>query len=185
MLPKIKIEFDKLEYQRDAVINGLHELTHEQLNYKPAPDSWSILQVLNHLIHSERKTVDYIQKKIQDVGNLQKAGARAAFSSFMLDTILRLPLKFKAPQVALPVQNEMYSLDEMQREWVDVRERFAQVLNKLDPISSEKLIFKHPRAGRFNIYQTLSFISGHVEHHRKQIARVKASPGFPKSVVNA
>ena len=40
-------------------------------------------------------------------------------------------------------------------------------------IYTEKLIFKHPYAGRIDLDQTVAFLANHIEHHMYQIQRIK------------
>ncbi len=44
---------DNYEKQTDEVLELFNNLTEDQLKYKYAPDKWSIIEVLGHLIDSE------------------------------------------------------------------------------------------------------------------------------------
>lgn len=44
-----------LDGRRQALLDGLETLTHERLAFKPAPDRWSILQVVEHLVLAEQE----------------------------------------------------------------------------------------------------------------------------------
>ena len=103
----------------------------------------------------------------------------AKFRSAGLKLFLRMPVKYKAPAVVSIAQEEIYIFDNVTAEWKELREQFRIFLDSLDPVTAKKLIYRHPFGGRLNIYQALSFFFEHMEHHRKQIERIKQYPGFP------
>ncbi len=179
MIVPVEKKFTKIEEQRRKLLEEISKLTHEQQNFKPAPESWSIAQVLNHLIYAETNSVKYMQKKLQGVAAEPKSGIKEVFRSIMLNMFLRLPVKYKAPKAALPVQEEVYIFENLKTQWEGIRAEIKKILDQLDAASTEKLIFKHPIVGKFNIYQTMSFLVEHIEHHKKQIGRIKAERAFP------
>ncbi len=179
MIVPVEKHFNQIEAQRNALLNEISRLSHAQQNFKPSRESWSILQVLNHLVYSETNTVKYMNKKMLGIAAAEKSGIYAKVRMFVLNAFLRSPLKFKAPKAALPVQEEVYVFDNMKKQWDDVRFQFGKIIDQLGNADADKLIFKHPISGKFNIYQTMSFLEEHIEHHKKQIGRIKSSPLFP------
>lgn len=180
MIVPVEKQFNKIEEQRKKLLDEVAKLSHDQQNFKPAPGAWSILQVINHLVYAETNTVKYMQKKLQGISSVEKAGVKARVRSLILSVALQMPVKYKAPKAALPVQEEVYIFDNLKMQWNDVRAEIAKILDQLNPADAEKLIFKHPVSGKFNIYQTISFLREHVDHHKKQVERIKANPVFPK-----
>lgn len=179
MIVPVEKQFGRIEEQRRQLLDEVSKLSHGQQNFRPSPESWSILQVLNHLIFAETNTVKYLTKKMQGLATAEKSGLYAGIRLFTLNTFLRSPMKFKAPKAALPVQADVYVFDNVKKSWNDVRGQFGKILDQLGNADAEKLIFKHPISGKFNIYQTMSFLEEHIGHHKKQIERIKTSPSFP------
>lgn len=179
MIVPVEKQFKSIEEQRKNLLNEIAKLSHAQQNFKPAPEAWSILQVVNHLLYSETNIVKYMLKKIQGIATVEKAGVQAKLRSVMLNTFLKSPLKFKAPKAAMPVQEEVYIFENLRKQWNETRAGFAKILDQLNPADAEKLLFKHPISGKFNIYQTMSFMQEHIAHHIRQVQRIKASPNFP------
>ncbi len=179
MILTLEKQFNRLETQRKEIQNKLGKLTHAQLNFKPAEKEWSLLQVINHLIYAETNTVKYLNKKIQGLDSVKKSNLLAKLRLFILKLALRLPVKYKAPKAALPVQEEVYILENLITQWDEIRNQFKKILDGFDSKTSQKLLFKHPIAGRFDISQTLNFIAEHIEHHQPQIERIMKSPEFP------
>jgi hypothetical protein len=179
MIVPVERKFKSIEEQRKNLLNEIAKLSHVQQNFKPAPDAWSILQVVNHLVHAETGIIKYMLKKIQGISTVEKAGIQAKLRLILLKIFLKSPLKFKAPKFLNVVHEEVYIYDNLNKQWGDVRAEFGKILDQLNPADAEKLLFKHPISGRFNIYQTMSFMREHIDHHIKQIGRIKANPNFP------
>lgn len=179
MIVPVEKLFNKIEAQRKNLIDEVGKLTHEQQNFSPSPETWSILQVFNHLITAETNSLKYMSKKIQGIATIRKAGVPAMIRSALLKLFLKLPLKYKAPKGVNVDHEEIYFFENQAKQWDDLRSALGKFLDQLDPVAAQKLIFKHPISGRMNIYQTLSFLYEHMEHHKKQIERIKIHPEFP------
>ncbi|RMF60717.1 MAG: DinB family protein, partial [Calditrichaeota bacterium] len=65
MEPRLHKKWESLENQRKRLIEKLKPLSEAQLSHSPAPGSWSINEVLNHVIQSESGTLGYMRKKSQ------------------------------------------------------------------------------------------------------------------------
>ncbi|MDZ4844143.1 MAG: DinB family protein [Chitinophagales bacterium] len=180
MIVPVEKQFKSIEEQRKNLLDEIAKLSHAQQNFKPSPDAWSILQVVNHLLFSETNVVKYMLKKMQGIATVEKAGFQAKVRSVVLNSFLKSPFKFKAPKAAMPTQEEVYIFENLRKQWNETRSGFAKILDQLNPADAEKLIFKHPLSGKFNIYQTMSFMQEHVAHHIRQVARIKAHPNFPQ-----
>lgn len=181
MIIKVESAYRKIEKQHKSLIKQLDKLSQEQLEFKPDTDSWSILQVCWHLIVAEQNSLVYMRKKVKGLDNLKKAGFMAKFRLLVLNTLVSTKLKFKAPAIVALDENATANLkyEDVKSKWLEVREDLRYFADKLDHKASEKLIFKHPILGMFNIYQAFSFMSTHVQHHLYQVERIKSSKGFP------
>lgn len=180
MILVIEKHFDKLEEQRKRLLEEVEKLRPEQQTFRPAPDAWCMLEVIDHIALSEFNALRYMLKKIQGVDSIEKTDVFSSIRARMLNTFLKLPLKYTAPPAAEIQRREYYDFKEVTKEWADVREEYKEFLDNFDIPTSDKLIFKHPAMGRFNIIQTLDFQYEHVDHHIKQIERIKNNPEYPK-----
>jgi len=52
-----KIEI--LDEQLEKLLTQLTAYSHEQLNTKAAPGSWSVMQTIQHLMVAEKTSIDY------------------------------------------------------------------------------------------------------------------------------
>jgi uncharacterized damage-inducible protein DinB len=175
--PKIQHRFDKSEKLRNQVIDSLQVYSDSQLAFRPAYDAWSINQVLQHLMLSDKGVVLYLNKKLQN-DSLPNAGIGAKVRTVMLKAFLRSPFKVKIPgPYVQPIQPMTFW--DIIKEWNSTREELQKILGRLNESQLDWAIFKHPIAGYMNVFQLLDFMDYHVQHHRYQLKRIVAAKDFP------
>lgn len=179
MILVLEKEFERLEKQRKEILNQVRGLNNVQQTWRPTPDSWSLLEVFVHLMTAERNGLTYMTKKVQGIDDIEKGGIASEIRLALLNSFLRLPVKFEAPDAAKFEEREYYDFKEIEGEWDQLRKEWYDFLDEFDKESAEKLLFKHPIMGRFNLEQTLRFIYEHVDHHRAQLKRIQEHPEFP------
>ncbi|HEX8351171.1 MAG TPA: DinB family protein [Hymenobacter sp.] len=170
---RLHIRFEQLERATTRLLQmatSLGEKTHE----RPSPAQWSAAQVVQHLVVAETGIEQYLEKKVLQAEGLEHAGLGASLRSGLLRVLLRLPfLRFKAPKrLAALMPTDTPPLPELQTEWESGRRRLERLLNEFPSKLLTRAIFRHPRSGMLNIYQTLDFMLDHVLHHQRQIERI-------------
>ena len=170
---RLHIRFEQLERATTRLLQmatSLGEKTHQS----PGPGQWSAAQVVQHLLVAERGIEQYLEKKVLQAEGLEHAGLGATLRSGLLRVLLRLPfLRFKAPKrLAQLMPAETPPLAQLQTEWESGRRRLERLLNEFPSKLLTRAIFRHPRSGMLNIYQTLDFMVDHVLHHQKQLERI-------------
>jgi len=180
MILLIQKHFDKLEALQREMLDDARRLRPEQQIFRPEPNAWSILEVFDHLITAEGNGLKYMVKKSQGMDTIKKTNLLAKLRLIALNVALKLPFKWKAPPAAEITRRDYYDFEEIAAEWNDVRKRYSEFLDHIDKAASEKLLFKHPVAGRFTIIQTLDFQHEHLAHHQLQIERIKQHAEYPK-----
>lgn len=166
-----------LEKHRKDLLASLQGFSDEELNRKPNENSWSAIQTLHHLIIAERGTLAYLEKKIPDVVAIKKTGFGNSLRYFVLQAFFYIPfLKIKAPKVVADVPTHSISLAETIKEWDAIRVKLIALCNDISVNDLDKELFKHPLAGKLNIYQMLGFLDEHLMRHAGQALRaVKAN----------
>ena len=169
MLGKIQKEFDSLNNLLERMLNLAGNLSNEKLHQSP-PDAWSAAQIIYHLKESEKGTLAYLEKKIQSPSaEVPKGGLSSKIRSLMLSRALRnYDKKFSAPSV-LSEMPAKPNFTEVKREYLETRKKMGLLLEKFDQDMLGRTYFKHPRAGRITILQTLDFLKDHLERHEEQI----------------
>lgn len=172
--------FDRLEIQRKDLISFYKSFNGEQLAFKPGPQSWSMNQVLRHLVTAEHQSLKLIKRKMNQTGDLPDVTLGARTRAMVLKIALALPIKFKAPKIA-DVQDEVPDPDVLFNEWNGVRMEFKEFLMETDEEKFTKTVYQHPRAGYLTLKQAIEFMEDHIRHHQKQIDRIRRDKNFPAS----
>jgi len=162
--------FEKVEKQRRDILAQLKAYDDKVLNQRPSENSWSVIEVIDHLVAAEKSTLQYLEKKTQDLASAQKVGLKEKFRSLVLNAYLGSSKKFKSPEVALPGGQPM-SLSQVRDSWDQVRSQIQAVWTRLPEHELDKNWFKHPAAGKLSFAQMLTFMQAHVGRHHKQISR--------------
>ena len=169
MLPKLQKNYDLLESELRELLGYLDKLPPEKRLHSARGD-WNAVQILHHLNESEKGTASYLAKKIQaPASTIPVGGISAKIRSYLLRRSLRnFARKYKAPSVLKEMPPELI-YEEEREEYLKTRMKLKRVLERFESEMLDKAYFKHPRAGRITIIQTLKFLNDHFERHREQI----------------
>ncbi|HEU0175520.1 MAG TPA: DinB family protein [Blastocatellia bacterium] len=181
-LPQI---FDEAEaIAGDAKILFGH-LTPEQLNWKAAPDSWSVAQCLDHLVSSTREyypVFDRILKGEYRMTILHRLPFLPAMFGRMMIKVVSpdSPRKFKAPGSAQPSSS---SIDPqiVERFVTHQRETLAKMRSMEDRDPAEMIITSpFISVVVYSLLDTFRLIVAHERRHFAQAQRVTETNGFPR-----
>lgn len=169
-----------LKETRDGLESATKGLTEEQMNFKPAPDRWSVAQCMEHIAASEDYLFALINDKVMKSPGL--AEPFDAAKAHELDAKVKAGItdrsqKAQAPEPLVPT-NRFGSPWGSWQHFLDSRKRtieFVQIENGLRARAMDS-----PVAKNLDAYQWVLFLSAHSERHTKQIAEVKADANFPK-----
>ena len=167
------VQYKKLEdLTEQELLAPLKSLEALQVSKKPAPDSWSLLEVAQHLLLVEKRVLksameenrDYPQLGILD--DLRIAG---------FGLLLLTPIKVKVPVPEVLPQEDI-DRESLLEQWQITRQGWHSLLDKNNSSeqASRTAILKHPIAGWMNLNHCLSFMHRHFQHHIPQIRRILA-----------
>lgn len=164
-----------MDKELDQLFAELDHYSSEQLNRPPASESWSVTQVLNHLLLSEKYSLQYCEKKLSFEPSLPKAGLAAAARALFVKWYLFFPFKVKAPAListsALPKEDDLANI---KTQYQTQRQLLRTFLEQLEENYLDREVYKHPFAGRLSFPGMFGFMTAHFRHHRKQIYRALA-----------
>ncbi|HMG91699.1 MAG TPA: DinB family protein [Chryseolinea sp.] len=169
---KLKVLYEQLEGDRNRLMAELSKTSSDRLFLKPSKDKWSVNEILIHLVTSEQLTLRYLKKKSLGVDHIKNSGVGEKIRYAVLQVSQRLPLKFKAPESVVSNTPEALPFPELHARWNETRHDLEQFLDSITDENVNKLIYKHPVAGRFDIRQCLMFMREHYQHHLPQIKRL-------------
>lgn len=169
MLPELRQGFERVEQQRTDLQNVTLGLTDTQWDAPPSLDTWSIRQIVEHLVLSE-----------ETMGRALEAGAvpteewmfrvlpRAlrrvlVIGALSRDKVLPLPSSSVEPggTVSLPVLWER---------WAAARMELACALNGM---GRDECLFFHPVLGPLTAEQMLALGQAHTAYHTRQIEAMR------------
>lgn len=170
-------QWEAFDKAKDQLLQDIEDWSREELKFRPDENSWNSLQVVDHLIQSEKGTLGYMLKKTQaEPEELPYLSKEDRDKAFKLIRRLKSNEQYQAPS-ALPSPEESKEMMILQREWEEMRERYRHFLATLSQEYYGKFIFRHPFTGPMSVEETLGFLIEHIAHHRHQIDRLKAKLG--------
>lgn len=156
----------------DNLLGKIHHLEPELLTQSPAPESWSIQQVIQHLALSEHLSCRYLQKKTLDLNAIPPVDLFYPVRKALLFLYLYSPFRFKAPaMVATPQFPEEAMGTTLNRLHANQAE-LIDLIMQLPDRTRRGLVYKHPIVGRMDLQGMLQFFTWHIRHHNRQINRI-------------
>lgn len=162
---------------RANVLATVRALDPVQLRHVPAPGSWSIAQVVEHLTLAEELTAKGLRnpKVVERRGSRLAAGLRLRILKLLFGKPF---VRARVPSRALLPEGSA-SLDVLERRWLEAAADIEAFLRDLPAERQQERLFRHPVTGWLTLGQMLEFHHSHIGHHARQITRIRRSPGFP------
>ena len=168
-----------LESTKKGVVDATKGLSDAQWNFKPAPDRWSIAEVMEHLAAAEDMIRGMDQEQVmktpaippRDPAELQK------IDSSVLAQVPDRSHKISAPEPLKPT-NRFGSPADAERHFLESRLVTEEYLKTTPDLRAHAI--DSPMGVKLDGYEWILLIAGHSERHTKQILEVKADPNFPK-----
>ncbi|HUK14384.1 MAG TPA: DinB family protein [Thermoanaerobaculaceae bacterium] len=170
----------RLDEDLAALLAAVADVSQEQADWKPAPERWSVGELLHHLGLANRQFARAVAMLIgrgRSEGLAAPPGSRRAWPRMrsIADASRSGPIKHPArvtPTRGLPV-------DELRRELAASHAAVAEQIPGLAALDLDALRFPHPLGFELNLYQWVDITGAHERRHLAQINAVIASPGFP------
>ena len=175
MTPDLQARFDTIEAQRAALTRETDTLTPAQFAWTPGGGVWSVGQIIEHLVLSDRSV------GLRDTGDkvealpfrLMPSGVRYALVLRALRRDLVLPLP--SPDIAPGGETDWPTL---RAQWASVRTAMRDELNLADSAEGK---YWHAVLGYLAPAQMLELGAVHNDYHTRQIVRLRARKQFPAS----
>jgi DinB family protein len=165
-----------LESTKKNVLEATKGLSEAQWNFKPAPDRWSVAQVMEHIAAAEDFLRDVTKEKVMVAPAGEPGRDVKKTDEAVLAMVPDRTHKAQAPEALVP-SNRFGSPEGSLKHFVESRaatEDFLKTTAGLrDHVTDSPL-------GKLDGYEFVLFIAAHSERHTKQINEVKADPNFPK-----
>lgn len=161
-----------LEMTGSWLIDEVTGLTPAQLQFRPAPGAWSILEVVEHLVTAE-------PIYWQDLRNAMQGRASGQTRPGRDEDVLWYGIDRTQRQKAVAAEDSKGQLRDLGAGLEVLRKLHAQML-QYARTTEDDLRSHIVERERSDAYQWLLLISTHAQRHILQIREIKADPKFPK-----
>jgi len=172
-----------LQQTRNGVIGATKGLSDAQWKFKPAPDRWSIAEILEHMVLTQELVLGPVREE------LAKAPPSAIERDYkQVDTAVvnQMPdrlSKFKAPEFLQPTGRwtPAEALDRLNKNFARLNE-YLETTPDLRQHIVDAPPLKAVSKGKYDSmdgYQWILGAAAHTERHTKQMLEVKADANFP------
>lgn len=169
----IQTELQALLNNRESFLKELSTWPVEMLKMQPASGGWCALEVVDHILNSEKGTFAYVVKKTSSgFEPLTESSPESDAASLQLNQALESDSKWGAPAV-LPPPDPSLDLAGLGGQWTAIHGQVEQWTKAFPEEFAHKQVFRHPLAGRLTLEQTLGFLQRHIGHHRFQLKRIQ------------
>jgi uncharacterized damage-inducible protein DinB len=173
--PEYLSQFERLEDERRRLLFDLSQWPTAHLNFRPAPGTWSVVEVLDHVVRAEAGTIADVRKGLDiphALGSEDRPGITALRRALLSDNTFQVPAGAGAI-----IPDAQTTFAEVINRWEEARRELRSILETLDPAQLGCGVFQHPFAGWMTVTDVLDHLSDHLHHHRFQLSRLQASCG--------
>jgi DinB superfamily len=164
--------FDSIDETRGKLTAAVSNLSDNELNFRPAENSWTVAELVEHVAKTEAGIVPLVFRL------LKNAEADGAQSDGTINPPISLAeqheksrtTKFQAPEMIRPEGTA--SVSESLAKLAESRETISNLRSRLEAVDLSSTAFPHPAFGKLNLYQWLAFIGLHEGRHLEQIEKI-------------
>ncbi|MBV9926351.1 MAG: DinB family protein [Acidobacteria bacterium] len=166
-VPEIFEHIDRTRARLHSTVEGLSE---EQMAFSPAPDRWSVAQLVEHLSIVEGGVVKVVERLLS---NAEEADAPGTFEPVSVEEFVERSrgVKLEAPERVRPT-GALAVADSLAR-LKDSRAALHALRPRIERADGRALRFPHPAWGPLDLYQWLLFVGAHEDRHLAQLEALK------------
>lgn len=159
-----------IEEQKRLLLSRIASWDEPRLSFRPRAGEWSALEVVDHLVRTERAILDVA---VQGLAMPHRIGVSDRLRTAFLTQVFRSQRRVKAPgNVPQILPGPALSFPELRQRWDSVRMDLSSFLASAPAEQLRQGIFKHPVGGWMSANGILTFFSVHMIHHGFQLDRL-------------
>lgn len=169
-----------LDAARARLVGAVEGLTDEQQAFRPAPERWSVAEIVEHLSITERRVARLLASLVERLeasgGPGAGAGDGAPFEPVSIEEFVERSRseKYRAPDEIRPKGAPL--ADSLAR-LCDSRSALDALRPRVERLDGRLAGFPHPVWGPLDLYQWLAFVGAHERRHLAQIEALKEAMG--------
>ena len=163
---------------KSDVLKSVKGLSETQLNFRVAPDKWTVKECAYHIAISEKNLWDLMEAGMKAPTNPEKRSEIKMTDEQLIKMIEDRSFKVKTNEAFEPKNTPYQSLDEALESFKNRRMEHIKYL-KTTTEDMRNHVVQMP-FGWIDCYQLCLMIAAHSYRHTQQVDEVKADPAFPK-----
>ncbi|MCA8949108.1 MAG: DinB family protein [Planctomycetes bacterium] len=177
--PRTQELLTHLEHHRGAVRAALEMTPSALRDRSPAPERWSVAEVLEHLAIVERQVAGLLKRGLrlaqQDAPLPAERCTDPVLPTVDGEALLDRERKLVAGQTARP--SRFLSADQAWLELEASRAMLCDVVLAADGLATDGVVAEHPFLGPLTFLQWVAFVGFHESRHAAQIRETAAALG--------
>jgi hypothetical protein len=159
--------FSALATTRRHIYEQVEGLSDEQAKERPAPESWSVAEIIEHLSTAEARMLALVSNLLgQEAAVAANGGSSSSSISIQMMTE-RATEKFTAPAFLQPTGS--VPLCESLAKLRESRAALLGLRSRIEATDYSHVTYPHPAFGPLNLYQWLAAVEFHECKHLDQI----------------
>ncbi|MEX6687317.1 DinB family protein [Danxiaibacter flavus] len=172
-----KMLLDYMEETKQFFLDNVKDLSDAQLDFKAAPDRWSIRQCMEHIALSEQAIPQFIKSGLQPMSDSMNHNLIKVTDEQVIQMITDRSHKAQAPDMLKPTGKFPTKMDAINA-FVKQRDENIDFV-KNSQTNLRDMFVKNPVLGVIDEDQAYLFMAAHTKRHTLQIVEVKNTTGFP------
>jgi uncharacterized damage-inducible protein DinB len=173
MQPRIQEVLGYLDSTRSELSNAVDAVSPERRSERPAPECWSVAEVLDHLNIIETRIIQLLNGQIT-AARTGDVGPETETSS-VIDSIDRTRIRDRSQRVTAPEMVRPQSGRDATSAWEALQQSRAGLRAAVlagDGLALGEIKYQHPALGLINMYQWIIFVGSHEARHTDQIREI-------------
>lgn len=176
MHPRITELLDHLRHHHHALLGAIDQVPAAMRHRRPAPESWSVTEVMQHLVIVNGWIARHVSKRstaARSEGVGPDPDTSPIVPTFDIAGALDRDRKVAAPAAVRPQE----ALDEATARGQLDRAHAAllEAVRASDGVNLVTLITPHPLFGPMNLYEWIVFAGAHESRHAAQVSEIGAA----------
>jgi hypothetical protein len=160
------------------LIKSAKGLSETQLNFRAAPDRWSVKECVFHIALAEKNLWDLVETSLKQPANPEKRSEIKMTDEQLVKMMEDRSFKVKTSEPFEPKNATWKTIDEALDYFKDLRgEHIKYIKNTTEDLRNH--VVKMP-FGSLDCYQVCLMMASHSNRHTQQLNEVKADANFPK-----
>jgi hypothetical protein len=174
-----KVAVTILKETKSDILKAIKGLSDAQLNFKPAPDRWSIKECVSHITLAEKNLWDMLGATMKEPATPEKRTDAKISDEDLVKMVEDRTNKVKTTEPFQPSKAPWQTTSETLTAFKAARADHIKYAKSTTEDLRDHFI--QLPFGWVDCYQFILFMSAHSNRHLQQINEIRADPAFPKN----